>query len=82
MKARITIMPKEGILDPQGLIIGKALGSLGIKGVTGVRMGKYVELDLPRADKKKAASLTTEACEKLLANPNIEGYRFEIVESD
>ena len=82
MKALITIMPKEGILDPQGVTVGKALTSLGIKGISDVRMGKYVELDLPKIDKKKAEILTAEACDKLLANPNIEGYRFDIVESD
>lgn len=60
----------------------RALGSLGIKGVAGVRMGKYVELALPKMTRKKAEAITRQACDRLLVNPNIESYRFEIVEDD
>ena len=80
MRARITIMPKEGILDPQGLTVGKALLNLGIKGVREVRIGKFVEIDMPKLTREKAEAVATEACEKLLANPNIEGYTLTIVE--
>ena len=58
----------------------RALGSLGIKGVAGVRMGKYVELALPKMTRKKAEDVTRQACDRLLANPNIESYHFEILE--
>ncbi len=58
----------------------RALANLGIKGVKEVRVGKYIELNLPRASRKRAEAITKEACERLLANPNIEAYRFEIVE--
>ena len=57
----------------------RALRNLGIKGVDSVRMGKYVELSLPKLSRKKAEALTEEACRRLLTNPNIESYRFEIV---
>lgn len=80
MKAVITIMPKEGILDPQGVTVGKALGNLNIKGVDEVKIGKYVELILPGMKAAKAESVAREACERLLVNPNIESYRFELVE--
>ena len=82
MKAHITIMPKEGILDPQGVTVAKALAELGINGIGEVRMGKFVELQLPKLTRKKAAAVTAEACERLLANPNIEGYQIDIVECD
>jgi phosphoribosylformylglycinamidine synthase len=75
MKALVYITPKEGILDPQGLTVGKALRNLGMKEVTEVRMGKYIEVDLPNIPKKKAEEIARQACDRLLANP------FKIVES-
>jgi len=80
LRALIYITPKEGILDPQGLTVGKALRSLGMEEVTGVRMGKYIEMELPGIASKKAEEITRQACDRLLANLNIESYRFEIVE--
>jgi len=79
LRALIYITPKEGILDPQGLTVGKALRNLGMKEVTGVRMGKYIEMELPGITIKKAEEITKQACDRLLANLNIESYRFEIV---
>lgn len=78
MRALIYITPKEGILDPQGLTVGKALRNLGMEEVAGVRMGKYIEMELPGISKKKAEEITRQACDRLLANLNIESYRFEI----
>ena len=80
MKALIYITPKEGILDPQGLTVEKALQNLGMKEVAGVRFGKYIELDLPGTSKKEAKKLTQDACNRLLANPHIESFRFELTE--
>jgi len=79
LRALIYITPKEGILDPQGLTVGKALLNLGMKEVTSVRMGKYIEMELPGITRKKAEEITRQACDRLLANLNIESYRFEIV---
>jgi len=75
VKARVHIMLKDGVLDPQGEAIRHALGAMGFDGVHGVRQGKVIELDLqPGTD-----SATVEAmCEKLLANTVIESYRVEV----
>lgn len=75
MRATVTVMLKEGVLDPQGEAVRHALGSLGFAGVDGVRQGKVIELDL--ADGTTEAQVT-EMCEKLLANTVIESYRIEM----
>ncbi len=82
MKARVYIMPKEGILDPQGLTVGKALHNLGISQIASVHMGKYVEITLPDITPERAREVTAEACDRLLVNPNIETYRFDILEEE
>lgn len=78
MKARVTIMLKDGVLDPQGEAIRSALGGLGHKGVTGVRQGKLVELDLDATDSEAARAEVARMCEGLLANTVIEKYSIEI----
>ena len=80
MKAKIYISYKEGILDPQGQTIGHALDSIGVKKINSVRMGKYIELEFKGLSKDEAAQITDESCRKLLANPNTETYKFELVE--
>ena len=79
MKARVTIMLKTGVLDPQGEAVRHALGSLGFHGVTGVRQGKVIELDLTETDPAAAEAAVKAMCDKLLANTVIESYRVEIV---
>ncbi|HWE76680.1 MAG TPA: phosphoribosylformylglycinamidine synthase subunit PurS [Stellaceae bacterium] len=79
MKARVFIMPKEGVLDPQGKAIGHALGTLGFQGVGEVRQGKVIELEVAESDQTKARAQLDEMCKKLLANTVIESYRVEIV---
>jgi phosphoribosylformylglycinamidine synthase PurS subunit len=79
MKARVFVMPKEGVLDPQGKAIGHALGTLGFKGVGEVRQGKVIELEVAESDQAKARVQLDEMCKKLLANTVIESYRVEIV---
>ncbi len=79
MKARVTIMLKDGVLDPQGEAIRHALGGLGFAGVTGVRQGKVVELDLASGDAEAARAEVARMCEGLLANTVIEKYAVEIV---
>ena len=76
MKAVVTVMLKQGVLDPQGEAVKTALTSMGMSGVQGVRQGKVIELDL---DDGTSEAQITEMCEKLLANTVIESYRFEIV---
>lgn len=76
MKAKVHVMLKTGVLDPQGEAVKHALGSLGFDGVEGVRQGKVIELDL--ADGTSEDTIN-EMCEKLLANTVIESYRVELV---
>jgi len=80
MKAKIYISYKDGILDPQGQTIGHALDSIGIKNINSVRMGKYIEMEFNGISKDEASTITDESCRKLLANPNTETYKFELVE--
>ena len=78
MKAQITISLKPGLLDAQGKTIKSALESLGFKGVQGVRMGKYLEIELNGARAASAKREVERMCKKLLANPVIETYRIEL----
>ena len=73
MKARVLIRPKEGILDPQGKAVERALPALGFEGVEHVRVGRIVELEVESADDLPPL------CEKLLANPLIEDYEIQEV---
>lgn len=79
MKARVTVMLKSGVLDPQGEAVRHALGALGFQGVNGVRQGKVIELDLAQTDKALAEAEVKAMCDKLLANTVIESYRVEIL---
>jgi phosphoribosylformylglycinamidine synthase subunit PurS len=78
MKARIIITPKKAVLDPQGKTVQNALAQMGYTGVGSVRVGKYLEIELDGADKQTAGKQIGEACHKILSNPVIEDYRFEI----
>ena len=78
MKARVHVMLKNGVLDPQGEAVRHALGTLGFDGVQGVRQGKVIELDLTETDKSKAEESVKAMCEKLLANTVIESYSVEV----
>ncbi|NKC29575.1 phosphoribosylformylglycinamidine synthase subunit PurS [Falsiroseomonas selenitidurans] len=78
MKARVTIMPKAGVLDPQGKAIGHALGSLGFDGVGEVRAGKVIELELAETDPAKAQAAAEAMARRLLANTVIESFRVEL----
>ena len=62
MKARVYVMPKEGVLDPQGKAISHALASLGFKGVGEVRQGKVIDLELAETDKAKAKTALEAMC--------------------
>lgn len=79
MKARVTVMLKTGVLDPQGEAIRHALGALGFAGVTGVRQGKVIELDLAETDTARAEADVRAMCDRLLANTVIESYRVELL---
>ena len=78
MKARVTVMLKSGVLDPQGKAIGQQLGRLGFDGVGDVRQGKVIELELAETDQSRAREKLAAMCEKLLANTVIENYAIEL----
>ena len=79
MKARVHVILKHGVLDPQGKAIGHALESLGFAGVGEVRQGKLIELQLTERDAARAREQVKAMCDRLLANPVIEDYSIEIV---
>ena len=79
MKAKIIITPKQAVLDPQGKTVQNALQHMGYQGVTGVHVGKYLEIDLaPGTNKDDARRALEDAAHKFLSNPVIEDYRLEI----
>jgi len=78
--ARVYITLKPTVNDPQGLTIRGALHSLGFTDVESVRAGKYLEVSLAAKSRAQAEKQLTEMCRKLLANPVIEDYRFELEE--
>lgn len=78
MKARVTVMLKDGVLDPQGKAIGHALAGLGFAGVGEVRAGKVIELELAETDPARARASAEEMARKLLANTVIESFRVEV----
>jgi phosphoribosylformylglycinamidine synthase subunit PurS len=73
-RARVLIRPKEGILDPQGQTVERALPALGFEGVSEVRVGRLVELDV------RDPARMDEMCEKLLANPLVEDYEVVLLD--
>jgi phosphoribosylformylglycinamidine synthase subunit PurS len=81
MKANIWVMLKPSVLDPQGQTIQHALRSLGYESVREVRQGKYFVLDLDGVSRQEAQSQVEQIARDVLANPVIEQFRFEIVES-
>ena len=80
MHVRIFVSLKNGVLDPQGKSIESSLHTLGYSEVRDVRMGKYLEINVEAPSRAAAETRIREMCDKLLANPVIEDYRFEIEE--
>ena len=76
MKARIRVSLKPTVLDAQGAVVRQALQSLGYENVADVRMGKYIEVEL--ADTADVDRQVREMCERLLTNPIIENYEYEV----
>ena len=78
MKAKIIVTPKKAVLDPQGKTVQSALRQMGYSGIGDVHVGKYLEIELANGDLQSARTQIDSACHKLLSNPVIEDYRFEI----
>jgi len=79
MKARVTIMLKDGVLDPQGEAIKQALTSLEYNKVNSVRQGKVIDMELSESSEEAAIDSIQEMCEKLLANTVIENYEIKLL---
>lgn len=79
MKARVEVMLRDGVLDPQGEAVRHALTTLGFGGVTGLRQGKLIEIDLEGTDPVAAEAEVRRMCESLLANTVIERYSVTIL---
>ncbi|MFQ5912643.1 MAG: phosphoribosylformylglycinamidine synthase subunit PurS [Nitrospinota bacterium] len=85
VKAQVYVTYKEGVLEPQGLAVKGVLASLGFDEVKGVRVGKYIEVELEEPSGEKASSeklreRLQEMCRKVLSNPVIEDFRFDFSE--
>ncbi|HBT20752.1 MAG TPA: phosphoribosylformylglycinamidine synthase subunit PurS [Peptococcaceae bacterium] len=78
--AKIYVTLKEEVLDPQGNAVGKALHAMNYKEVQSVRIGKYMELYIEGEDAETVGKRVDEMCSRLLANPVIEQYSYELVE--
>jgi phosphoribosylformylglycinamidine synthase len=79
--ARVYVSLKPTVNDPEGITIGGALGSLGFETVTGVRSGRYFQVTLAAPDAKAASAQVDQMCSRLLANPVIETYSFDLAKS-
>lgn len=79
-RAEIDVMPLKELLDPQGKAVSHSLEKLNFDGVDDVRIGKHISIKLKAASKEEATTQVENACKKLLANPIMEGYKFELVQ--
>jgi phosphoribosylformylglycinamidine synthase len=77
MKAKIVITPKKAVVDPQGKAVQNALEHMGYRGIAGVHVGKYLEIEIS-GEIDEVRRQIDEACHKLLSNPVIEDYHFEL----
>ena len=80
LKVKVKVLLKDGMLDPQGKAVLHAINDLKFKGVNDVRIGKYIELTFNGLDQSLVEKETKEICQKLLANPVIENFNYEIEE--
>ena len=78
--AKVYLSLKPTVNDPQGLTVLGALRNLGLSTVNDVRVGKYLEVRVDETERSRAFNLVEEMCDKLLANPVIEEYRFDLEE--
>jgi phosphoribosylformylglycinamidine synthase subunit PurS len=78
LQVKVFVTPRRGILDPQGRAVEHALTSLGFKSVADVKIGKYIVLEIGAQSTAEARDQAQQMCERLLANPLIEDYTFEV----
>ena len=78
MKARVTVMPKKSVLDPQGVAVRDAVAQHGLPEVTSVRVGKFIEVEIEGLEAEAAEARLHEIAKDLLSNPVIEDYELQI----
>jgi phosphoribosylformylglycinamidine synthase subunit PurS len=78
LRVKVFITPREGILDPQGRAVEGSLKSLGFDGIASVHVGRYITIDIDASSAAEAETVVKKMCDQLLANQNIEDYRFEV----
>jgi phosphoribosylformylglycinamidine synthase subunit PurS len=79
-RAEIDVMPHKALLDPQGKAVTQSMQNLQLPEISGVRIGKHISLEVEAGSKEEAGKKVEEACKKLLANPIMEYFEFELVE--
>jgi len=78
--AEINVMPLRALLDPQGKAVSNSMKNIGFQEIENVRIGKHITLEIESDSKEKAMEKVNEACNKILANPIMEGYEYTIKE--
>ena len=77
--AKVDVMPKQGISDPQGQTIERALPALGLEGISSVRVGKSISFQIDASDEDEARRRAGEVCDRLLANPVLESFNLVVL---
>ncbi len=77
-RVHVRVMPRDGLLDPQGQAVEQALHELAFKGTSDVRVGRAIELQVAAETESDAQSLAQQMCEKLLANPVTEDFLIDV----
>lgn len=80
-RAEIDVMPHKALLDPQGKTVTHSLKNMDLSAIDNVRIGKHINLEIEANSKEEAHEMVDTACKKLLANPIMEGYEFELFEA-
>lgn len=80
-RAEINVMPLKALLDPQGKTVTNSMKNIGLPEIDNVRIGKHIHLELEAASKDEARKKVEEACKKLLSNPIMESFEFEIFDN-
>ncbi len=80
-RAEIDVMPHKALLDPQGKTVTHSLKNMDLSAIDNVRIGKHITLEVEANDEASAKEMVDTACKKLLANPIMEGYEFELFEA-
>ncbi len=80
--AEINVMPLKALLDPQGKAVSHGLKNMGLSEIENVRIGKHITLEIEASSKEEANGKVEEACKKLLSNPIMENFTYELVSSN